>query len=99
VKMAKEEEEIAAIPVQPPTKKMRITKNSTIDDLPAARLQPGNHFPLYNSQRKTCVWCNLKAKNSGDDALKTHISCKSCNAYLCINDRRNCFQDFHTLDS
>ena len=101
ISMAKEEEEIDIL-VQPPTKKIRITKKSTADDLPESRLKIGNHFPLYNSQRRICIWCNLKAKNSGDkrfDAFKTQISCKLCNAYLCINDSRNCFQDFHTLDS
>ena len=102
VKMAKEEE-VAAIPVQPPTKKMRMTKKSTVDDLPVSRLKVGNHFPLYNPQRRTCVWCSLKAKSGengkGFDAPETHFSCKLCDVYLCLNSNRNCFECFHTLDT
>jgi hypothetical protein len=98
VKMAKEEE-VAAVPVQPPTKKMRMTKKSTVDDLPVSRLKVGNHFPLYNPQRRTCVWCSLKVKNDEDNAFKTQFSCELCNVYLCLNSNRNCFKDFHSLDN
>lgn len=27
---------------------------------------------------------------------KTHIMCLKCNVHLCINNRRNCFSEFHT---
>ena len=30
---------------------------------------------------------------------RSFISCKVCNVYLCISKNRNCFTDFHTLDS
>ena len=102
IAMAKEEEEIVT-PIQPLTKKTRITKKSTADDLPATRLKIGNHFPLYNSQRRTCIWCSLKAKSGegkkGVDTPETQISCRLCDVYLCLNSNRNCFKDFHTLDS
>jgi Transposase IS4 len=101
INMANGEEEIA-IPIQPPRKKIRITKKSTADDLPAARLKNGKHFPLYNPQRKTCVWCNFKAKDKEDkrfSVFETYVSCDSCDVFLCSNSKRNCFRDFHTLDS
>ena len=99
--MAKEGEEMAT-PIQPPRKKVRITRKSTVDDLPAARLRIGNHLPLHNDKRKTCVWCSFKAKdnrNKRSSAYETYFSCKSCNVYLCINRNRDCFGNFHTLDS
>jgi len=88
--------------LQPPRKKIRITKKSTADDLPAIRLKDGKHTPLNNHQRKICVWCNFKANDDGDNrfrAFETNVSCKLCNVYLCFNGNRNCFEDFHTLDS
>ena len=100
--MAKEEEEIVT-PIQPLTKKTRITKKSTADDLPATRLKIGNHFPVYNDQRKKCVWCRFKSSNNEEiksrDAPESLISCKLCNVHLCLNKNRNCFEDFHTLNS
>jgi hypothetical protein len=83
--------------------KTRVTKKSTADDLPATRLKNVYHPPHYNSQRRTCIWCSFKLKsNEGGkrlDALKTQFSCTLCNVYLCMNSDRNCFNDFHTLDS
>jgi hypothetical protein len=101
VSMARKEGKIT-IPTQPLRKKAKITKNSIADDLPAERLKDGKHHPLHNSQRKTCVWCSFKAKDNDDkrfSVFETHVSCKSCNVYLCFNGKRNCFEDFHTLDS
>jgi hypothetical protein len=99
----KEEEEEAEILVQPSAKRIRISKNSTADDLPAVRLKIGNHFPIHNSDRKTCVWCSLKPKkDEGRKSLhvsESQVSCELCNVYLCFNKTRNCFKDFHSLDS
>lgn len=98
-----EEEKEEKEEIQPSTKKIRITRNSTVDDLPAARLKIGNHFPVYNTQRKTCVWCSLRSSNEdrkkGKDTSESQVSCRLCNVYLCFNKNRNCFEDFHTLDN
>jgi len=97
-----EEEEEVDIQAQPSLKKIRITKNSTLDSLPAVRLKLGNHFPIHNSDRRTCIWCSLKVKNEDGnslDAPETHVSCELCNIHLCFNKTRNCFKNFHTLDS
>ena len=96
-----EEEEEEEIQIKPSTKKIRITRNSTADDLPAVRLKVGNHFPIYNAQRKTCVWCNWQVKKEGKniDIPRSFISCKLCNAHLCMSKTHNCFEDFHTLHS
>lgn len=81
-------------------KKIQITNDSTVDDLPTARLKDGYHLPIHNSGRKICAWCNWQAKGKEDKNIpRSFISCKLCNAYLCINKNRNCFADFHTLDS
>ena len=101
ITMAKEEDEVS-IPAQPLTKKVRITKKSTADDLPATRLKVGDHHPLYNSQRKTCIWCNWQAKENEDledkDIPRSFTSCTLCNVYLCYGKSRNCFRSFHNLD-
>ena|SRR5947208_824065 len=96
-----EEEEEMAMPTQSLKKKIRITKKSTIDDLPVIRLKPGKHFPVHNTQQKTCVWCSLKSSIERREKSRdeSQFSCKLCNVYLCINKNRNCFDDFHTLDS
>jgi hypothetical protein len=94
-----EDEEEVDIQVQPSTKKLRVTKNFTIDNLPAARLKAGNHFPNYNSDRKTCVWCSFQSNGNDWEAFKTQVSCELCDVYLCFNKTRNCFKNFHTLDS
>ena len=99
ISMAKEEE--IAIPTQPSTRKIKITKKFTVDNLPAIRLKPGNHLPVHNTQRKTYVWCSLKSSNEGRKKSRdeSQFSCKLCNVYLCLNKNCNCFNDFHTLDS
>ena len=100
IRIAKEKEE-TAIPTQPNPRQARITKNFTTNDLPAARLQLGNHFPIYNTQRKTCVWCSLKCKDGdkkGHVVSESQFSCELCNVYLCLNKNRNCFKAFHSLD-
>ena len=97
-----EEEEEVDIQAQPSLKKIKITKNSTLDSLPAVRLKLGNHFPIHNSDRRTCIWCSLKVKNEDGnslDAPETHVSCELCNVHLCFNKTRNCFKNFHSSDS
>jgi hypothetical protein len=100
IRMAKGNE--VAIPTQPSAKRARITKNSTTEDLPAARLRLGNHFPIYNPQRKACVWCSLESKNDEDkkgwNVPESYISCELCDVHLCLNKSRNCFKAFHSLD-
>ena len=100
IEMAEEEAEIL---VQPSAKKIQISKHSTADDLPAVRLKVGNHFPIYNSDRKTYVWCSLKVKkDEGGKSLhvsESKVSCELCNVYLCFNQTHNCFKDFHSLAS
>jgi len=44
------------------------------------------HFPTWKKQRQLC-------KN--DCSFGSYTFCEKCNVFLCYNDKRNCFTNFH----
>ena len=44
------------------------------------------HFPTWKKQRQLC-------KN--DCSFRSYTFCEKCNVFLCYNDKRNCFTNFH----
>lgn len=44
------------------------------------------HLPNVDEKQSRCRSCHYN---------KTHFKCTTCNIYLCITKRRNCYYDFH----
>ena len=44
------------------------------------------HWPEYRQSKGRCRFCPALAR----------VYCVECNVALCLNQNRNCFQDFHT---
>lgn len=44
------------------------------------------HWPIPVSDKKRCRLCHEYSR----------INCEKCNIYLCLNQNRNCFREFHT---
>ena len=84
-----------------PRARHRVTKHS--EDLNPSRLLPGNHFPTFEDKCMACVWCRIQAK-AGKITIKkqnppeSSVICLTCDAVLCLNQKRNCFTEYHTLD-
>ena len=49
------------------------------------------HMPVCNDRRKRCKHCSVVQIGN-----RTSISCKTCGVYLCLQNGRNCFQDYHS---
>ncbi|GBN05383.1 hypothetical protein AVEN_142324-1 [Araneus ventricosus] len=51
------------------------------------RLDPLNHWPIWNAKRTTCKHPNCKGS--------TYVMCEKCKVNLCLNKDQNCFRSFH----
>ena len=75
--------------------------------LPLSRFANDKHLPIYKKNRKACLWCRFKNKaESQSDAssskptyYESNIYCSFCDVALCINNLRNCFNDFHSKEN
>lgn len=47
------------------------------------------HAPLFVT-RQTCKFCSKKGH-----IIRSNILCKVCKVHLCLNDKRNCFVEYH----
>ena len=50
----------------------------------------GVHWPLYDGKRGHCEVCSKKGIES-----RPHCKCSTCNVYLCSNEKKNCYIQFH----
>lgn len=50
----------------------------------------GAHWPEFVSRRGRCEFCASKKIQS-----KPYAKCVLCKVYLCINDKKNCFYEYH----
>lgn len=50
----------------------------------------GIHWVTYDRKRGRCEVCSKKNIES-----RPYLKCSACKVYLCINDKRNCFSEFH----
>lgn len=69
-----------------PTKRQR-TRNQ---DLPLSTVRKDNvgHFPRWMKSRLLC---------QNDCTYRSYTMCEKCKVYLCYNDKRNCFTEFHLV--
>lgn len=75
--------ESPAPPVKRPCK-------ARVQDVPlnSVRSDRIDHFPLHNKRRQLC---------QNDCMFRSYIKCEKCNVFLCLNEKRNCFKDFHVV--
>ncbi|XP_049780398.1 piggyBac transposable element-derived protein 3-like [Schistocerca cancellata] len=52
----------------------------------------GNHFVVFSCKRGRCEMC---AKNKIQS--RPHSQCSTCKVYLCCNEKKNCFLQFHEV--
>lgn len=71
---------------QPPRKKPREMTSRVLRSL---RYDGTNHWPVFVSNKN-----NTRCKYEACTA-KTYWKCSKCNVHLCIDSRKNCFQEFH----
>lgn len=60
-------------------------------DLPLTSVRTDNvdHFPIWvKNQRQLCQNCSK---------LRSYTKCEKCEVFLCYNEKRNCFKDFHKI--
>lgn len=50
----------------------------------------GIHWPCFVKERARCEVCSSKAIES-----RPHSKCSHCNVFLCCNEKKNCFSEFH----
>lgn len=80
--------------VQKPKKGTQIIKKTIANEkrpTNSIRYDQYNHFPLISKESVRC-------KNEGC-SKKNNVYCKKCKVHLCLMNRRNCFTDFHLLNS
>ena len=71
--------------IEPPSRKGR-SHNALPEK--SVRLDNVGHLPVVEDVRRMC-------KNPGCNG-KTNVKCIKCDVNLCLNNRNNCFLDFHT---
>lgn len=52
----------------------------------------GSHWPIFTKIRRRCEQCSSMAIES-----RPHSKCLTCGVYLCCNERKNCFLDYHSM--
>lgn len=52
----------------------------------------GIHWPTFGDKRGRCEVCSKQKIQS-----KPYSKCNHCNVFLCLNDKKNCFVDYHEI--
>jgi hypothetical protein len=52
----------------------------------------GSHWPIFEKERKRCEQCSSMGVES-----RPHSKCSSCNVTLCVNEKKNCFSQYHGI--
>lgn len=53
----------------------------------------GGHWPVFTPKRGRCEECSLNKIQS-----KPMSKCSQCKVYLCVNEKKNCFCNYHDVD-
>lgn len=69
-------------------KKRRPPAKHQVLPLKTVRSDNLNHFPNWTTNRQLCQNCSK---------FRSFTKCKKCKVYLCYNEKRNCFLDFHKV--
>lgn len=79
-----------SVPSPGPSKR-RKTGFSTLKDVRLGNR--GVHWPMFVPNRGRCEVCSMKKVQS-----KPHSKCSHCNIFLCINEKKNCFAEYHNAN-
>lgn len=52
----------------------------------------GNHWPHFDDRRGRCEMCSAQGIQS-----KPHSTCSLCGVFLCVNEKKNCFVQYHDI--
>ncbi|XP_052751521.1 piggyBac transposable element-derived protein 3-like [Galleria mellonella] len=77
--------------LSPGPSKRRKTGFSTLKDVRLGNR--GVHWPTFVPNRGRCEVCSMKKVQS-----KPHSKCSHCNTFLCINEKKNCFTEYHYVN-
>ncbi|XP_025196148.1 piggyBac transposable element-derived protein 3-like [Melanaphis sacchari] len=53
----------------------------------------GIHWPAFGSKRGRCELCSIRGVES-----RPTSTCSHCRVFLCCNEKKNCFVDYHQID-
>eukprot|EP00102_Acyrthosiphon_pisum_P027552 XP_016664762.1 PREDICTED: piggyBac transposable element-derived protein 3-like [Acyrthosiphon pisum] len=53
----------------------------------------GIHWPAFGSKRGRCELCSIRGVES-----RPKSTCNHCRVFLCCNEKKNCFVDYHQID-
>lgn len=53
----------------------------------------GSHWVTFTGQRGRCEQCSSKAIQS-----RPHSKCTACGVFLCCNEKKNCFAEYHGVN-
>lgn len=71
-----------------PIAKRRKYNYSVSDEIRLGNL--GKHWVVYEPNRGRCEMCSTKAIQS-----RPHSKCSACGVFLCSNEKKNCFLEYH----
>lgn len=71
--------------------KRRKTEYSVMKDIRLTN--KGVHWPMFVENRGRCEVCSKKKIQS-----RPHGKCSECRVFLCLNEKKNCFAEFHEMD-
>lgn len=54
----------------------------------------GIHWPKFVGSRGRCEVCSLTYQMQS----RPYSKCTTCNVFLCCNDKKNCFAEYHVID-
>lgn len=72
----------------PGPSKRRKANFSTLKDVRLGNR--GIHWPTFAEKRGRCEVCSIKKIQS-----KPHSKCSHYNVFLCLNEKKNCFSEYH----
>lgn len=52
----------------------------------------GTHWITFTKERRRCEQCSSRGIES-----RPHSKCTACSVYLCINEKKNCFSEYHDI--
>ena len=79
--------------------KAKMTLSEAHTPQPEARTI-GIHIPCHvEGNRETCWMCKLRAGGEGEtkNTPRTRYYCNQCKKSLCLNESRNCIEEYHEL--
>lgn len=63
--------------------------------------QHGMHMPVHLEGCNECILCRWRSRSEEGvrtpNTTKTRWKCTTCDHPLCLNDKRNCFKEYHEL--